>query len=31
MADALANDGISGITFQQDNAQPHTSKKPAPS
>src|SRR5579859_3051790 len=25
--DALANDGISGITFQQDNARPHTSKK----
>jgi transposase len=25
--DALANDGISSITFQQDNARPHTSKK----
>ena len=25
--DALAHEGISGITFQQDNAWPHTSKK----
>jgi transposase len=25
--DALCDDGIIGITFQQDNARPHTSKK----